>query len=79
MTTMNLTCGFYGTDTDTCYVTPAGRVWLVACEDELPTVREIDSLPDGATSLDGMVTPEEAIDWCRQIQTASGEVLIEEA
>lgn len=70
--------GFYGTDTDTCYVTPAGRVWLVASEDELPTVREIDSLPEGATSLDGMITPEEAIEWCKQIEAESGEVLVEE-
>ena len=80
MTTANhLTAGFYSTAVDTFYVTPAGRVWLVASEDDLPAVREMttDDLA-GAEPTSDLVDVTEAIHYCRQIQDASGEVLLTE-
>ena len=71
--------GFYGNDFDTCYVTPSGRIWVVASVDELPNVFELFAMLDGATSLDGMVTPEEAINWVKQVEAASGETILESA
>jgi hypothetical protein len=79
MSNATKTAGFYATDTDTFYVTPSDRVWLVGSEDELPTVREMDELPAEAADLSGIVTPEEAIGYCRQIEEASGETLLESA
>ena len=69
--------GFYGNDCDTCYVAPSGRIWLVASADEISTVQELTEMPDGATDMDEMVTPQEAINWVRQVETESGETILE--
>lgn len=71
-------CGFYGTDTDTYYVAPSGRIWIVASEDELPDVAERVALPADAAPADDLLTPDERLSYCRQIEAASGEKLIED-
>lgn len=75
-----ITTGFYGTDTDTYYVTPAGHIWQVQSADDLGTDEPVlrESLPFDATSCDGLVTPEEALEHCRRIEAAGGEELIED-
>lgn len=70
--------GFYGNDNEVFYFTPTGRVWLVASADDLPEVREVFEVPSDFVSLDQLITPEEAIEYCRQIQEASGEILLSE-
>jgi hypothetical protein len=76
--TTTRTAGFYGNDSDVVYVTPSGRVWLVASEDDLPAVRELAEMPEGLTGLAGLMTPEECIDYCRQVEEAGGEHLLSE-
>lgn len=71
--------GFYGNTTEVFYFTPSGRVWLVASEDELPEPREVSRIPADIEKIDQMVTPEEAINYCQQIQELSGEILLTEA
>ena len=75
MATATKTAGFYGTEIETFYATPAGRAWIVASPD-FDGIREIDGIPDGAASLDGLIDPAEAIGYCQQVQDESGEVLI---
>lgn len=70
--------GFYGNDSDTVYVTPGGKVWLVASDDDLPSVRELPGMIEGATPVGEMLTPDEAVGYLRQIEAESGEVLISE-
>lgn len=79
MTTRTKATGFYGTDSETYYVTPAGRVWIVASEDYLGTQDpvEIDGLPDTATPVDGLMTPDEKAENLGRIEKVSGESLIE--
>ena len=74
--------GFWGSAQtgETYYFTPTGRIWLVSSEDDLPEPREliehVSEIPDDIDRIDKMVTPEEAIAWCRQIQEISGEILL---
>jgi hypothetical protein len=75
--TTSKTSGFYGNGADLFYVTPTGRVWIVASVDDSPGVTETDELPEDVENLDKMLTAQEAIDYCLQVQEESGEVLIE--
>lgn len=72
--------GFWGSAStgETFYNTPAGRVWLVGSEDELPEPREVFAVPGDIKRIDELVGPEEAIEWCQQIQDISGEILLSE-
>jgi hypothetical protein len=76
---MTNTTGFYATDTDVFYVTPSGRIFLVASDDSGSSVEEMDEMPQGATPADSLLTPQECISHCRRVEVASGEKLIEEA
>lgn len=81
MTNATLKTGFYANDVDTFYVTPSGRAWLVGSDDDLPGVKEIkpEDLPSDIEPADDILTPDEAIKHCEDIQAESGEILIEEA
>jgi hypothetical protein len=76
MTTTSET-GFYATDNETFYRTPAGRAWIVSSPD-FDGIREIGQIPSEAISANQFLTPEESIDYCRQIEAESGESLIEQ-
>jgi hypothetical protein len=72
--------GFYATTDEVFYVAPSGRAWIVSSPD-LDGIKEIDpaGLPASAVAACDLLTPDEALDYCRQIQEESGETLIEEA
>ena len=79
-----LDAGFYATDDETYYVTPMGRVWIVASADDLGTgddPKEIlpADLPaaDTLRSVEDLLTPDECIGHCERIEAVSGERLIE--
>jgi hypothetical protein len=72
------TAGFYGTDSENYYLTPAGKTWAFGSGD-FDGVREIAEMPENATSTDGLTTPDEAIDILRQIEVEGGETLVETA
>jgi hypothetical protein len=76
MTATKPKCGFYANDTETYYVTPSGRIWIVTSEDDLPDVAERVSMPDDATLVDELLTPDECVGYCRQIEAVSSEKLI---
>ncbi len=76
MNTTKTAAGFYGTDSESYYVTPAGRVWAYGSGD-FDGVREIEALPADATDAADLMTPEEMADIIGQVQAESGEVLIE--
>jgi hypothetical protein len=78
MTMTSRNAGFYGTDAESYYLTPSGRAYAFASGD-FDGVREINAVPANATPLDGLMTPEECIEVCREIEAESGETLIEEA
>jgi hypothetical protein len=71
--------GFYGTDSGTYYVTPSGRAWVVQGDDLIEYPREIEAVPAGALPVDGLMDPDQAVDFLRAIEYWSGETLIEEA
>lgn len=77
--TTKLSTGFYATDTDTYYVTPSGRIWVVQSEDDLGTDApvEVREVPEGAIEADDLMTHDEAIEHCRRIEVEGGESLIE--
>lgn len=75
MATTTLKTGFYGTDSETYYLTPAGRAWVSSVD--FDGVREVTAVPAEATPLDGLMTPDECIDFCRHVEEESGERLIE--
>ena len=70
--------GFYATPTDVFYLAPSGRSWLVASDDGPESVSEV-AIPDHAAPCDDLLSPDEAIEHCRRVEEASGEVLVEEA
>lgn len=72
--------GFYGTDEEVYYLAPSGRTWIVASADDLGPgeVTEIASVPEGATEVGDLLTPEESIAYCRAVERESGEKLIED-
>jgi hypothetical protein len=78
MSTTTRPAGFYGTETESYYVTPAGRTWAFGSGD-FDGVKEIAGLPDNTVSADGLITPEEATDVLGQIEAESGETLLEAA
>jgi hypothetical protein len=74
------TTGFYATTDEVFYVAPSGRAWVVSSPDR-DGIKEIDpaGLPALAVEAGDLLTPDEALDYCRQVQDESGETLIEEA
>lgn len=77
MTTQSPKVGFHGTQEETYYVTPAGKVWLVQSPDR-DGVSEIAALPSEAAEIPaGCVALDEVSDWLTQIQDEGGEVLLE--
>ncbi len=80
MLTKHLKPGFYANSADTFYVTPTGRMWLVASDDDLPAVREVDEIETvDLSEVGSLLTPAECIGYCRQIEAASGEALLTDA
>ena len=72
---MTRTTGFYATDAEAFYMAPSGRSWAVSSPD-FDGIRECP-IPEEATSADDLLTPEECLDYCRQVEAESGERLIE--
>lgn len=67
--------GFYGTDHSTFYVTPAGRIY--ASSVDFDGIREVRGLDEGATPIDGLMTPDEAIEFIKAVEAESGESILE--
>lgn len=78
MSDLNPKPGFYDNMNDTVYVTPLGKVWLVASDDDLPKVREVGEMIEDATPCGELLTPDEAVAYLRQVEAEGGETLISE-
>jgi hypothetical protein len=71
--------GFYGTDTETYYLAPSGRAWIVQSNDDLGTDEPIErSIPDDAIPVDDLLTIAERIEHLTRIESISDEELIED-
>jgi hypothetical protein len=71
--------GFYGTDSETYYVTSHGRVWCVGSDGlgpDAPWEVKPRLLPREAIAVDHLLTPEEMVAHLRRIEGVSGEHLI---
>lgn len=74
-----LKTGFYGTDSETIYVTPAGRIWIVASADDIgpdPVELQSSDMPVTALASDHLMTPDEAMDAIGRIEATSGETIL---
>lgn len=79
MATRTLADGFYANRIEVFYL-HGGRAFVVASPD-FDGVREIrpGDLPGDIEPADGLLTPEEAADCCRQLEAEFGLTLVESA
>lgn len=77
MTTKTLASGFYGTEGETLYVTPSGRIWVTQSDELRDHPFEVKELPAGAVACGSGMDPETAEDMLRLIEAESDERLIQ--
>lgn len=77
MTTENKASGFRATNDETFLIVPSGRAWIVSSPD-FDGIKEVDpaDIPGDAVPADDLLTPDECLGYCRQVQEESGEQLI---
>ena len=62
----------YATETDTYFVTLAGRIFIVGSEDEMPVPVEVDRLPAEAEHFAPAMVGEDVIDYVDRIEAEFG-------